>query len=111
MRIDASLLLLVTPLMPAVVWTPVPPGVDPRPVAGAVPRPGCVDDDGPAVGDVPPPGPLAPRPPAADVPEFCVPPRPDPGSPCPTGIGAKSSLVIGSLYFLRRKRCSTSTLM
>src|SRR4029079_13424907 len=30
-----------------------------------------------------------------------------PATACPTAIGWKSSSVIGSLYFLRRNRCST----
>src|ERR1043166_3517105 len=104
---DLSLLLLTTPMTP-----PAPPvrGV-PRPAVGLL-----------VVGDVlrPVPG-LESRPPLA-APPLSRPPGPVwrcplpagpemPGVPCwPTGMGWKSSLVIGSLYFLRRNRCSTSTL-
>ena len=79
MRIDAALLALVTPMMP-----PRPP-VMPMAVV-----PGC----GPGEAETVP----------------AAPPRPACGDPgavtalAAAGIGTKSALVIGSLYFLRRKR-------
>src|SRR4051794_26226398 len=100
MRIDFSLLLLATPLMPPMVpalgvpkgvaepWRPppawAPPACAPGAGVGLVdpgwprPAPGALDDEAPA-----PPG------------------------AAPTGSGRKSSFVIGSLYFLRRYRSRT----
>jgi hypothetical protein len=59
------------------------------------------------------PGCAAARPAVSDP---SIPPRCPPGCccgrhACPARIGAKSSLVIGSLNFFRRKRCSTSASM
>src|SRR6185369_15245401 len=107
MRIDWSLLLLATPLMPPMVPAlGVPNDVaDPRPptpcggldglppgVDGSDPRPSA------PVGPPRPPGWLS---------------RPDGAAPAeaPTGNGTKSSFVIGSLYFLRRYRSRTSRSM
>src|SRR5580765_3081687 len=106
MRIDWSLLLLATPLMPPMVPAlGVPNGVaDPRP-----PMP-CVLDallPGVAGGDPRPSGAVCPpRPPGWLS-------RPDVPAPAaaPTGKGTKSSFVIGSLYFLRRYRSRTSRSM
>src|SRR5436190_24261462 len=102
MRMDCSLLLLATPLMPPIVpalgapngvAVPRPPGPCGAPVAavpGVRPLPaGLVVLAGPPR----PPGWLA----AAPAP---------PGA-APTGSGVKSSFVIGSLYFLRRYRSRT----
>src|SRR5579871_4292521 len=93
---DLSLLLLVTPMMPPPVDPPPgPPGV----LGPTLPPDVC----GPVDKVVAPPGPL-PRIGAAPgwvlVPALpaCTPPCVF----CPTRIGAKSSLVMGSLYFLRR---------
>ncbi len=133
---DLSLLLLVTPMnppTPPVSGVPRPPtpgigavmGVAPdpaRPVIGprdpVGPVVGAVGDG--AVGDgedgvdsrpvvlpvrcvlkVTAPGWLVPPPGGAEIPAVPW---------APTGISWKSSLVIGSLYFLRRKRWSTRTL-
>src|SRR4051812_28142071 len=90
--------------MPPDVWP-----IEPALVGGPLerPAPGCVDAAGcpdrcplePVAGDPA----VAPRWP----PGGCA----VPGNACPAGIGTKSSLVIGSLNFLRRKRWSTSTSM
>src|SRR5438876_2844532 len=88
--------------MPAVVWMPValwvPIGEVPRPPTWVVVVVRGVWD-------------VVPRPLLVAAPPRWPPAGADPGTPCPTGIGAKSSLVIGSLNFLRRNRCSTSTSM
>src|SRR5206468_9988991 len=120
---DLSLLLLTTPMIP-----PTPPvtGVPGAAVVVAPPveRPGA---EGPPAGAllrlaVAGPGDES-RPPGAGAGEESRPPGPGPacrcplcGGPetpgvpcCPAGIGWKSSFVIGSLYFLRRNRCSTRT--
>src|SRR5436190_23783037 len=106
MRIDWSLLLLATPLMPPMVPAlGAPNGVaDPRPpmpcgVLDAL-LAGVEGDDPRPSGAVCPPRPgwLS---------------RPDVPAPAaaPTGNGTKSSFVIGSLYFFRRYRSRTSTSM
>ena len=72
-----------------------------------LPRPGCV-----AVADKPPARPAVGEDPAGDWPlrpGICEPPAPGMIC-CPKATVAKSSPVIGSLYFLRMNRCSTSTL-
>src|SRR5262245_52250475 len=111
---DLSLLLLVTPITPP---TP-PPGCDPigdeRPpdvmppgdVVPGVAPPIDVPTRPAAPTGAPPVG--APRPPALGR---CVgPPGVGlPGIAWPATRGRKSSLVIGSLNFFRRNRCSTST--
>jgi hypothetical protein len=136
---ELSLLLLTTPIMPAPPppgVVPRPPIVDgaageigvvpmPRPPVGPAPA-------GPGAGARPPIGPAAvSRPPIGPVEEsrplegVCPPgavgcwtvwpgvaaPEPEmPAPPCwPAGTGWKSSLVIGSLNFLRRKRSRTRT--
>src|SRR6202049_4269376 len=85
---DVSLLLLVTPVIPAPVGDP---GVLPlaAPVVGAAP---------PRADPCGPPGGAPPR---------CVPGAPPCGAATLSKTGAKSSLVIGSLNFLRRNFCST----
>src|SRR5882672_9000621 len=99
MRMDLSLLLLATPLMPPIVPAlGAPNGVaDPcrPPPAGWVLRV--------CVGGVEP---VCPRPPAAAPGPPCW-PAPAPPGAAPTGSGRKSSFVIGSLYFLRRYRSRT----
>src|SRR5437867_66422 len=103
MRMDWSLLLLATPLMPPIVPAlGVPNGVaDPRP-----PTP-CGVFDALLLNDA---GGSEPRP-VEDPADGC-PPRPPgwlaPAGAAPTGSGTKSSFVIGSLYFLRRYRSRTS---
>src|SRR6266516_5003080 len=101
---DLSLLLLITPMIPA----PPPPVVGvPAPAVEAGPRPAV----GPGE-DSRPPGEDS-RPPVSD----CRCPRwpagaEIPGVPCcPAGIGWKSVFVIGSLNFLRRNRSRTRTSM
>src|SRR4051794_16419957 len=100
--------------MPAVVAIPMPL---PCPI-GDVPRPvACVavgveaDDEGEGEdegADAPPFRPLGTAP--ARCEEVGAPGCAAlPGRLCPTGMIANSSLVIGSLYFFRRKRCSTRT--
>src|SRR6266702_3134988 len=121
---DLSLLLLTTPMIP-----PTPPvtGVPGVTVVAVAPPVGRPDVAGPPVGALPRPGVVGPgdasRPPVAGVVEESRPPGPGPdcrwplcGGPaipgvpcCPAGIGWKSPFVIGSLNFLRRNRCSTST--
>src|SRR5262245_25073335 len=105
MRMDWSLLLLATPLMPPMVPAlGAPNGVaePPRP-----PKPcGIVDALRPWIGSIP----GSELRPSLDGPEPCPPrppgwlSRPDvPGAAtAPTGSGTKSSLVIGSLYFFRK---------
>src|SRR5260221_2507031 len=94
MRMDLSLLLLATPLMPPTapaLGVPNGVGVDPwrpPPTCGfEVWRP-------PVAGE-----PVCPR---AAVPGPPCWPAPTPPGAAPTGSGRKSSFVIGSLYFLRR---------
>src|SRR5437762_13485200 len=94
---DLSLLLLITPMIPA----PPPPVVGvPAPKVEPGPRPavGPGEDSRPPVSDC-----RCPRWPAgAEI----------PGVPCcPAGIGWKSVFVIGSLNFLRRNRSRTRTSM
>ena len=134
---DLSLLLLTTPIIPPTppvsgvprpATGPLVTGAAGRPapepvVAGVVPRlvvapmaPGP-EDRPPAVVAPPlsrPPGPICCPPgrvccpPGVGTPPWAGPEIPD--VPCwPTGIGWKSSLVIGSLNFLRKNRCSTRT--
>src|SRR5437773_11891612 len=91
---DLSLLLLATPVMP-------PIGPAPGDPIGEVPRPAPWGAVCGALMDGVPPG---------------APPR-APGAATPAALAtawlarttSKSWPVIGSLYFLRRNRCSTST--
>src|SRR5690242_4976784 len=82
------------------------------PAPPARPACGCADAD--AAGAMPPPNgdgvvdAPPPRPPVEPVAPV-APGVDDPGIAWPARIGWKSSLVMGSLYFLRRNRCSTST--
>src|SRR5271155_1750330 len=86
---DVALLLLVTPEIPAAGAPGVP--LLPAEAVGAAPVGAPRPDVGaPPGGDAPPGG--APR---------------EPGAAALTRTSAKSSLVIGSLNFLRRNRCST----
>src|SRR5213593_1255109 len=106
MRMDWSLLLLATPLMPPMVPALGAPNgaADPRPPAACGGLDVILDVcSGPALR---PPGDAAdacpPRPPAWPA------AAPAPPGAAPTGKGTKSSLVIGSLYFFRRYRSRTS---
>src|SRR4029079_16390678 len=78
-----------------------------RTANGFVLPPGPVGDPAPGPVGEPVPGPV-PRLPGAGAPPRCG--FVDaPGIAWPARIGWKSSLVMGSLYFLRRNLCSTRT--
>src|SRR5712692_12130665 len=93
MRMDCSLLLLAT------AYTPPTPTLVPGPVPGiALP---CAPPRWPVVGEL---SGEVDAPPRCAVPGDCV----EPGVFWPMLTTWKSSLVIGSLYFFRRK-CSCSS--
>src|SRR6266542_3585975 len=105
MRRDLSLLLLATPMMPPAAATPAAPIGD-VPI-GAVARPPVAPPVAPGVVVAPAPAPV----PGAACPPRC--PRPAAEfAPCWAAVRIwKSPPVIGSLYFLRRNRWSTSRSM
>src|SRR5262245_50792227 len=97
---DLSLLLLTTPTMPP---TGPAPGV---PIADVPPWPGCWALPNVAAAADPANGPGAD--PGVPNPGVAVPGPPRPAVPAWFAVtGWKSSFVIGSLNFLRRKRCCT----
>src|SRR5262245_22757047 len=103
---DFSLLLLVTPMTPPIPPAPgVPTGDIPgREAAGAV----AVTVGVPAPRPTPPGRGAAP---AAGFAPGAPGAPPAPGPACPAASTWKSSLVIGSLNFLRRNRFSTRVSM
>src|SRR5262245_61307552 len=109
---DLSLLLLVTPMTPPTPPPGCPPIGDDRPPEEMPPSelvPGDVLGDMPRPAVVVPGAPCCPRP-GAVVP-VGWPGVALPGTDWPATSGTNSSFVIGSLNFLRRNRCSTSTSM
>src|SRR6266511_1120212 len=106
---DLSLLLLFTPMIPPTGPPCVPVGDVPRPAVCGV-GPGAVICPGVLVPAEPPA--LTPGDPPREVPGCVDPPGVfAPGACAVTITSWKSSPVIGSLYFLRRNFCCTSTSM